>query len=145
MSTKVYRTLFWTGYLSVLIITFIPITGRLNEINIGRGLFQFRLDHLLHFTVYFLFCMYFLAGIIIKFSLFNKNPLIKFILLVLFLAIATELAQLWVPERTFNVFDLLSNVAGVVAGVGVIRMVQRYKGTKVQRQNGTGELKGLRI
>jgi len=43
---------------------------------------------------------------------------------VLFLAIITELVQLWVPERAFNVFDLLSNVAGVVAGVGVIRVAQ---------------------
>jgi len=68
--------------------------------------------------------MYFLAGIKIKLSLFNKKPLEKFILLVLFLAIMTELVQLWVPERAFNVFDLLSNVAGVVAGVGVIRMAQ---------------------
>lgn len=56
--------------------------------------------------------------------LFDNNPQKKFIFLVFFLAITTELAQLWVPERTFNVFDLLSNVAGVVAGLGIIRMVQ---------------------
>lgn len=118
-----------------MVTTFIPIAGSLNEINIGRGLFQIRLDHLLHLTVYFLFCMYFLAGIKIKLSLFNKKPLEKFILLVLFLAIMTELVQLWVPERAFNVFDLLSNVAGVVAGVGVIRMAQG-SGHSAQ---GTGE------
>ncbi len=52
---------------------------------------------------------------------------------MLFLAIITELVQLWVPERAFNVFDLLSNVAGVVAGVGVIRMAQKPNGTTVQR------------
>ncbi len=38
----------------------------------------------------------------------------KFILLILFLAIITELVQLWIPARKFNVFDLLSNVAGLV-------------------------------
>jgi VanZ family protein len=124
MLTKVYRTLFWAGYLSVLATTFIPIIGSLNEINIGPESVHIRLDHLLHIAVYFLICIYFLAGIKIKLSLFNKNPLIKFILLVLFLAIITELVQLWVPERAFNVFDLLSNIAGLVAGVGVIRMAQ---------------------
>jgi len=59
-----------------------------------------------------------------KIYLFDNNPLKKFILLVLFLAIITELVQLWVPDRAFIVFDLLSNVAGVVAGVGGIRVAQ---------------------
>jgi len=49
---------------------------------------------------------------------------------MLVLAIITELVQLWVPERVFNVFDLISNVSGVIVGMGVIRMVQRYDGTR---------------
>ncbi len=144
MLTKLYRALFWAGYLAVLVTTFIPIAGSLNEINIGPGSFHIRLDHLLHLAVYFMICMYFLAGEKMKLSLFKKNPLMKFVLLVLFLALTTELAQLWVPERAFNVFDLLSNLAGVVAGVGVIRMVQRYKGTTARRAREIDVLKNLR-
>ena len=72
--------------------------------------------------------MYYLFGIRSGFTLFEKKSLLKFILLVLFLGIITEVVQLWVPERAFNVFDLVSNVAGVIAGVGVIRMAQRHKG-----------------
>lgn len=124
MLTKAYRSIFWTGYLAVLVTTFIPIAGSLNEINIGPESFQIRLDHLLHIAVYFFICMYFLAGEKMELSLFKENPFKKFILLVIFLAIITEVVQLWVPERAFNIFDLLSNVAGVIAGMGVIRVTQ---------------------
>lgn len=133
----------------VLISAFIPIAGNLNEVKLGPDSFHIRLDHLLHITVYFLICMYFLAGVKMKLSLFKKNPLKKFILLVLFLAIITELIQLWVPERAFNVFDLLSNVAGVGAGVGVIRVAQgtseetkRRKDEKTERLRDTLERGG---
>ena len=102
-----YRILFWTGYLSVLITTFIPLRGGLNKINLGLESFHIRLDHFLHIVVYFLICMYYLAGIKMKLSLFNSDPLKKFIILALFLAIITELFQLLVPERAFNVFDMI--------------------------------------
>jgi len=117
---KLYRYLFWIGYLAVLITSFIPVKGSLNKITLGPESFRIRLDHLLHFAGYFLICMYYLAGQKKGLSLFTANPLTKFILLLLFLAIVTELVQLWVPERAFNVWDLVSNVAGVVVGVGVV-------------------------
>jgi VanZ family protein len=53
-------------------------------------------------------------------TLFEKNSLQKFVLFILFLASITEVIQLWVPERTFSALDLLSNVAGVMIGLGVI-------------------------
>jgi glycopeptide antibiotics resistance protein len=36
-----------------------------------------------------------------------------------------------VPERTYNVFDLISNVAGIGIGAGVIKMVQRRDGRRM--------------
>jgi len=82
--------------------------------------------------------MYYLFGIRNRIDLFEKNSLVKFILLILLLGIITEVVQLWVPERAFNVFDLLANVAGVVAGVVVIRVAQGTGGeTKRQRVEGT--------
>jgi len=86
---------------------------------------------LIHLAVYFFICMYFLEGAKMRIYLFDNNPLKKFIILVLFLAITTELAQLWVPERAFNLFDLISNLAGVGVGVLIIKMVHRYDGLKV--------------
>jgi VanZ family protein len=139
LNQKLYRYVFWTGYFAVLITTFIPVAGELNKINIGPEAFHIRLDHLLHLSVYFMICMYYLFGILNGFTLFEKNSFLRFLLLVLFLGIVTELVQLWVPERAFNVFDLVSNMAGVMVGVGVVRMVQRRNGSKAQRREGDEE------
>lgn len=130
LKQRLYRYIFWTGYLSVLIITFIPVAGELNKIKIGPEAFHIRLDHLLHLLVYFMICMYYLFGFRNGFALFEKNSFLKFILLVLFLGIVTEVVQLWVPERAFNVFDMISNVTGVGIGVGVILTVQRCQGVR---------------
>ena len=122
---KLYRSIFWTGYLAVLITTFIPVAGELNKISIGPESFHIRLDHLLHLLVYFLMCMYYLFGISKGIALFDRNSLSKFILLTLLLATVTEVVQLWVPERAFNVFDLISNATGIGLGVFVIKIAQR--------------------
>jgi len=134
-----YRILFWTGYLAVLITAFIPVAGSLSKIKLGPESFQIRLDYLLHLTVYFFICMYYLGGIKMDLSLFDHDPLKKFILLVIFLALITELVQLLVPERAFNVFDVISNVAGVGLGVLIIKMAQRSKGTDYLRQGFGGQ------
>jgi VanZ family protein len=74
--------------------------------------------------------MYFLFGQRKGITLFEKNSIQKFIVLILLLATVTEIVQLWVPERTFNVFDLASNLAGLGIGVGVIVLAQRRNGIK---------------
>jgi VanZ family protein len=136
LNIKLFQYIFWTGYLTVLITALLPIKGSLNKIHIGPELFHIRLDHLLHLIVYFLICMYYLFGLRIGFALFVKNSLLKFVLIILFLATITEIIQLWVPIRSFNVFDLVSNVAGVIIGVGVVKMVQRLNRTKSRRYKG---------
>jgi VanZ family protein len=133
MLQKLYRYLFWAGYLAVLITAFMPVTGELNRKFLGPGAFHIRLDHLLHFAVYLLICIYYLAGLRKELILFDSRPLLKFILLLLFLAAVTELVQLWVPERAFNVFDILSNVGGLLIGLGVIVVVGK-KSTVVNNQ-----------
>ena len=118
---KLYRLVFWTGYVAVLVAAFVPVAGALNRIHLGPEAFSIRLDHLLHFVAYFLICMYFLSGEMTGLSLFKNRSLTKFIILVLFLAVITETVQLWVPSRVFNVFDLAANLAGVAAGWGAIK------------------------
>ncbi|HQJ21496.1 MAG TPA: VanZ family protein [Bacteroidales bacterium] len=117
---RLYRFVFWAGYVAVLIVAFIPVAGELNRIKIGPGAFKIRLDFLLHFAAYFLICMYYLAGMKSGLSLFSSNPLKKFVLLLLFLAVITEVVQLWVPQRAFNVFDMVANLTGVAVGAGVV-------------------------
>jgi VanZ family protein len=128
---RIYRYIFWVGCLSVLITTFLPITSELNKIHIGPEAFYIRLDHLLHLLVYFLICMYYLFGVKKRFSLFEKDSLHRFGLIIFLLAVVTEVFQAWVPERTFNVFDPISNMTGVVIGVGEIEMVRRHKDGRI--------------
>jgi len=120
----IYRLIFWTGYVAVLVMAFVPVAGALNRIHLGPEAFSIRLDHLLHCGAYFLICMYYLAGQMKGLSLFVSKPLTKFVLLVLFLAVITELVQLRVPARAFNLWDLAANVTGVVTGVMVIKRLR---------------------
>ena len=122
---RLYRIVFWTGYTAVLITTFHPISFRVDKFKFGPDAFAIRSDHLLHFAVYLLICLFYLLGARHGLKLFNVNPLWKFITLILLLAVITELAQLWVPSRAFNVFDGVANVAGVMAGWAVIRIGRR--------------------
>ena len=131
MHQRKYRYIFWIGYLSVLVTTLLPVTGELNKIHIGPEAFYIRLDHLLHLLVYFLICMYYLFGVLKGFSLFEKNSLQRFVVLIFLLAVVTEVVQLWIPERMFNLFDMISNMTGLVIGVGVIEMVKRRKGRRM--------------
>jgi VanZ family protein len=133
MKQRIYRYLFWTGYFAVLITTFLPVSGELNKINIGPEAFHIRLDHLLHLLVYFLISMYYFFGMMRGITLFKNHSLLKFVLLILLLAMVTEVVQLWVPERAFNVFDLISNLAGVSGGLVVNIMAQRREGIMVKR------------
>jgi VanZ family protein len=124
---KLYRYVFWTGYIAVLITTFLPISFRVDMIRLGPEAFSLRSDHLLHFAVYLLICLFYLSGARYGLKLFNVNPLRKFMILILFLAIVTEIAQLWVPARAFNVFDGVANVTGALAGWGVIGIAGRKR------------------
>jgi uncharacterized membrane protein len=119
---KLYRYIFWTGYVAVLITAFMSIPGDLSKIKLGRGIFEIRLDHLLHFAVYFLIAVYYLIGQWNGLALFDKNPLRKFIVATLLLATISEVVQLWVPARSFNVMDWVANVAGILLGVMIIRI-----------------------
>lgn len=51
------------------------------------------------------------------------------------LATVTEGVQLWVPARTFNVFDWVANMAGIGIGLLVIRMMnERLKNQEKNEQ-----------
>lgn len=111
-----YKLVFAVGYAAVLAVTFMPLFGSLSSIKVGPEAFHIRLDFLLHFVVYSLIGIYYLIGNKFGFHLFTQRPLLKYFGLVLLLAVVTEIFQLWVPSRAFNIFDLISNVAGTVLG-----------------------------
>ena len=134
---RIYRYIFWIGYLLVLVTAFIPLAGSLDNIKLGQDAFQIRLDHLLHFTAYFMICLYYLAGQAKGLSLFTENSLKKFVLLILLLATTTELVQLLVPNRAFNLFDMAANVLGMIVGVFITITLSRKSELGTQRSKKT--------
>jgi VanZ family protein len=43
----------------------------------------------------------------------------------LLLATISEVVQLWVPARSFNVMDWVANVAGILLGLIFIKIVEK--------------------
>jgi VanZ family protein len=124
---KIYRYIFWAGYIMVIIAAFIPFKKDLHKITLNVVSFKFHLDQVLHTIVYFLICIYSLVGQLFGVTLFKENSFRKFILAVFILATITEAVQLFVPYRAFNFFDWLSNVIGMCIGIGVIWGVGRLR------------------
>jgi VanZ family protein len=128
MKQKIYRSIFWLGYIMVFAVTFIPFKKDLHEITFNIVTFKFHFDQVLHGIVYFLICLYLLAGSFQGLTLFKEDSFKKFILAVFILATITEGVQLFVPYRVFNLFDWLANVVGIGVGLVVIWLFGRRKG-----------------
>ncbi len=124
LSQKLYKLIFWAGYATTLIIAILPIAGDLTKIRFGYGIFNIRLDHLLHLSAYFLICMYYLWGQHRGLILFRNYSLRYFVIVTVILATVTEFVQIFVPARAFNVLDWVANVSGIAVGVIVIKIVE---------------------
>ncbi len=94
-----YRYIFWLGYSAVLIQACIPIGGSLNTHEIGHTL---RLDYFLHFLVFLFISLYFSIGGHFNLYIFETRPITKFYISISALAVFTEVIQLFVPDRAFN-------------------------------------------
>ncbi|NJK84608.1 MAG: VanZ family protein [Bacteroidales bacterium] len=73
------------------------------------------------FWFYFLICMYYLVGQWKGFKLFHRNAHVKFLVLVILLGTITEVLQIFIPARAFNVMDSVANLSGVLVGYSLIR------------------------
>jgi VanZ family protein len=102
----------------------------LDKVKVGTVHFNIRLDHLFHSVVYFLIFLYFYAGQRNDLILFRYHALRKFLILVFILATVTEVVQLWVPYRSFNPLDWVSNVSGVILGLIIMYSFRRKKATR---------------
>jgi VanZ family protein len=121
---KIYKIIFWSGYLMVFVTSFIPLKNDLHKQTLNLFSFKFHLDQVLHSIVYLLICIYFFIGDYFGSNLFRKNSVRNFLFVILILAVMTETVQLFVPSRTFNFFDMLANVIGVGIGFGIMNIVK---------------------
>lgn len=90
-------------------------------------------DYLLHFAEYAVFALLSIRFVrnIGKGNINGKANIIVIIILALF-AISDEWHQSFVPGRFASVPDFITDLAGIVAGVGIYLMFLRYK--MIERQ-----------
>jgi len=129
MREKIYRIIFWLGIVSVIAVAIVPLKVNLYKTTLTVGSFKFHLDQILHVGAYSLICIYFFAGQYYGLTLFKGNSIYKFLVVILFLAIITELIQLVIPYRTFNFFDLIANAVGIFLGILVMKVFSKQKFT----------------
>ena len=111
-------------------MAFVHLKTDLHKQTLDLLSYKFHLDKILHTIVYFLICIYYIAGGYFGFYLFNVNQFQKFLIAILLLAFLTEGVQLFVPYRAFSFFDMLANILGIGIGLVVIYLQK----AKINRQ-----------
>ena len=126
MPNKYYKLLFFSTLIVIMTASLIPHFFP-QEVQV-RPDFSFRLDYLLHFSSYLLLG-FFLTGW--KCYTNKRFRIIIFIVFFgLFFSAIFEFIQYYLPTRTFNPYDMISNFAGYMIGfvVGVcFLMIQKNK------------------
>jgi len=120
---RLYRILFYFLCILILFLSVIKIGGALNKTKIGIGDLKFRLDHVLHALAYFIFSMYYSFGKYFGLKLFKKRKQVLFFIILFVLGFLAETLQIWIPFRSFNLMDLLSNLIGIIAGYFVTTII----------------------
>ena len=113
------KKLFWYWLIILLVINFIPLGNDINKI-IHKPVFKFRLDYLIHFCSFLIFIPLYFIEVKRGGPIFSKKPVLKYILIVGSSAILFESIQYFLPYRTFNPMDLISNLTGAIIGTIII-------------------------
>ncbi len=111
---KIFGIVFWLWFSFILIISLIPNIFPM-EISVEEQK-TIRLDYLFHFVAYGMLGLFFLLWKSdIEFRL-QRKTLWLFLIGGFLLASLSELSQLFIPGRSFNPYDFISNNLGVLAG-----------------------------
>jgi len=114
---RVPRILFSLYCIAIILLTILPINGESSLLN-DTYIVKVRFDYLFHvltflpflpFAMYALFPTFQIKGI--------PRKIFVFIIIGLLFAIITEIIQLYLPYRTFNINDLIANTLGVILGL----------------------------
>ena len=104
--------LFW-GYIAfILLMAVMPLNGLNSHALNNVYIVEIRLDHLLHGIL-------FLPWFFISIHIYGL-PVWVAIIAGIGLVVGAEGVQYFLPYRAFNVNDMISNVIGVMLGLGII-------------------------
>jgi VanZ family protein len=122
-----YLMIAWA--LTIIILSSIP---NIPTLKIHTAKAEIRLDYVMHLCEYgFLTFVTFLSFAENEFRINYRKIILIFLSLILF-AIADELHQKLIPGRSCNIRDIMSNIAGILAGtifcLVVFRLIfERYR------------------
>jgi len=115
-----YKFIFFTNIFAIVLLSVYP--GSL------LGLIFFGNDDVLpgsdkshHFIGYFITTIF---GLL---AYSEKNIFLQLSFSLLLLGSILEIIQIWIPNRSFELLDMLSNTSGVVIGLGVIQIFNKIK------------------
>ncbi|MFP4499285.1 MAG: VanZ family protein [Vulcanimicrobiota bacterium] len=106
---KINRIIFWVYLIIITAVSLYP----LSEHPLTRN------DKLNHIIAYLVFAVLFYLA-------FGENNW-KVIIWGAVYGLGIEIMQGFFPFRTFDPYDLLSNMAGILAGMGIIQLYLRVK------------------
>jgi len=109
------KKLFWYWLIILLVINVIPLGNDIYKI-INKPVFKFRLDYLIHFYSFLIFIPLYFIEVKRGGPIFSKKPVLKYLLIIGGAAVIFELIQYFLPYRTFNPMDLISNLTGAIIG-----------------------------
>jgi VanZ family protein len=120
-----------TWLLTIIVFSSIPSLPTL-KVHTARS--EIRLDYLIHFFEYgLLTVMAFLSFVNSEFRLNYKKIILITISITLF-AVIDEFHQKLIPGRSFNVKDIISNVAGILAAAVFCLLVFRKISGVVEKE-----------
>ena len=119
LNTDISKWLFCGWLIIVLTTNVIPLGNNINKI-IHKPVFKFRLDYLIHFCSFLIFIPLYFIEVRRGGPFFSKKPVLKYMLIVGSSAILFESIQYFLPYRTFNPMDLISNLTGAIIGTIII-------------------------
>lgn len=117
---RLFSFIFW---LWVTIILYFTLTPNSPQMKVDVKEQSFRLDYILHFLVYFSLAILYLLWKADNFLNVKVKYLIYFLAGALILSGLIEYVQLYIPGRSFNPIDYLSNAAGIILGVVIPKIL----------------------
>ena len=120
LNTDISKWLFWGWLIILLFMNVIPLGNDFNTVIHKPSVFKFRLDYLIHFCSFLIFIPLFFIDIKRGNPIFFKKLVLKYLLFIGGAAVIFELIKYFLPYRTFNPFDLISNLTGTIRGTIII-------------------------